>query len=203
VTSIRRAASTAVAEGRYTLRLRVLPRRVAWFDFRARRLARRSGDEFTLVSATRPADLATLLALADGRRYVVELGTGTGLTAIALALADRKRSVTTYDPFDRPEREQYLALAGAAVRSMIQFVNAAGAAGPQSERPVELLYIDSSHDRQETIDEFRAWSPVLRPGSAVVFDDYTHLGYPGVRDAIAELGLSGEQRGTLFVHTVS
>jgi hypothetical protein len=33
----------------------------------------------------------------------------------------------------------------------------------------------------------------------IVFDDYDHPDYPGVREAVAELGLDGVQRAHLFV----
>jgi cephalosporin hydroxylase len=62
------------------------------------------------------------------------------------------------------------------------------------------LYIDSSHEREQTIAEVRAWQPHLRLGALVLFDDYTHPDYPGVSEAVEELGLEGERRGTLFVH---
>jgi predicted O-methyltransferase YrrM len=189
-------------EARYALSLRVLPRPVAWFCLRARRAALRAGDRFTLASATRPHDLKTVLAVARGRLNVVELGTGTAWTAIALALADDRRRVTTFDPFDRSERERYLRVAGADARARIEFVHADGASGPRTDRAVEMLYIDSSHSREATIEELRAWSPVLAAGAVVVFDDYANPDYPGVREAVQELGLSGEQRGTLFVHEV-
>lgn len=77
---------------------------------------------------------------------------------------------------------------------------APGSTGPGHQEPVDLLYIDSSHDRGQTIEEVRAWQPHLCPGAPVLFDDYTHPDYPGVREAIEDLGLEGEQRGTLFVH---
>ncbi len=38
------------------------------------------------------------------------------------------------------------------------------------------------------------------PGAPMLFDDFTHPDYPGVREAIQELGLQGEVRGTLFIH---
>jgi predicted O-methyltransferase YrrM len=187
-------------ELRHALALRVLPPRVARFQWRAHRLARREGDQFTLVSVTRPSDLATLLELGAGRRRVVELGTATGWTAVSFALADPSREVITYDPVDPPLRDRYLALVGREVRDRIRLIAAPGASGPRDDEPIDLLYIDSSHTRADTLNEYRAWRGVLRPGAVVVFDDYTHPEYPGVREAIAELGLPGSHRGTMFVH---
>jgi predicted O-methyltransferase YrrM len=194
----RRISSSA----RYLLQLRVLPLPVAWFAWRARREAGRRGDVFSLTSATRPDDLAILLELADGRRQVVELGTGTGWTSIALAIADENRQVTTYDPIDRPERERYLALIKIEARKRITFVKAPGVVGPTSNQKIDLLYIDSSHGRSATIEELDAWRGALSSGAIVVFDDFTHPDFPGVREAVKELGLRGVQRGTLFVYTL-
>ena len=178
--------------------LRPLPPRVARFYFRARRTAARSGDSFSLPSVTRPHDLALLIDLARGRREVVEVGTGTAWTAIALALADRRRRVTTYDPVARPEREHYLALVPDSVRARIEFVEAGGEAGPRGTRP-GLLFVDSSHEREETVATFRAWEPALPPGAVVAFHDYGEEDYPGVTKAVGELGLEGEVHGPLFV----
>jgi predicted O-methyltransferase YrrM len=196
----RRLARQACDDAGYALQLRVLPPRVAVAQLRARAHARRGGDAFSLASATRPADLASLLALAHGRRYVAELGTGTAWTAIALAIADPQREIISFDPVNRIERSEYLALVRPPVRARIEFVQAPGAIGPRSARPVEMLYVDSSHRREDTVAELGAWTSALAPGALVVLDDYGHPDYPGVKQAVQELGLPGEQRGTLFVH---
>lgn len=182
--------------------LRVLPPSVALFQWRAHRLALRVGDRFSLTSATRPQDLAVLMSLARGRRRVAELGTGTAWTTISLVLADRQRTVVSYDPIERSERELYLQLTNSSVRDRITMVSAPGAGEPQRHQWVDLLYIDSSHSREETIREVRSWQPFLAGDALLVFDDFTHPEYPGVREAVAQLGLSGEQFGTLFVHRV-
>ncbi len=179
--------------------LRALPSAVAIFFVRAQRRASRRGDQFSLASAARPSELATLLRLASGRVAVVELGTGTGWTAAAFALADRRRRVISYDPTVRPERDGYLGLAGPAA-ARIELRAQADHDGPRpGDRPVELLFIDSSHDREPTVLAFRAWRGALAPGAVVVFHDYGHPGYPGVAAAVADLALTGERDGGLFV----
>jgi predicted O-methyltransferase YrrM len=182
--------------------LRSLPPRVAWFQWRAHRLAMRSGDQFSLISATRPKDLAILLELARGRRRIVELGTGTAWTAAALALADPAREVTSFDPIRRPETVGYLELVRPDVRRRIRLITADGALGPQDQKPIDMLYVDSSHDRQQTIAELAAWRPVIVASGLIVLDDYTHADYDGVREAVSELALPGVQSGTMFVHRV-
>ena len=87
-----------------------LPPSVAWFQARAVVSAAWSGDAFALQAASQPADVRALLRLARGRRTVVELGTATGWTTASLALADRARAVTSYDPVVVPGRERYEAL---------------------------------------------------------------------------------------------
>jgi predicted O-methyltransferase YrrM len=176
-----------------------LPPRVAWFYFRARRTAVRTGDEWSLKSATKPESLALLLRLARGRRFVVEIGTGTGWTTAALVLADRGRRVISLDPVARPERERYLDLAGQA-RSRIELVDAGGEAGPRPEdAPPDFVFVDGSHERELTIRTFEAWRPALAPGGVIAFHDYGNELYPGVTEAIEELGLEGDVERDVFV----
>jgi predicted O-methyltransferase YrrM len=188
------------AELRLWLSLRVLPPRVACFYLRARRHARRREDRFSLASASRPKELAELLALAAGGKAVVELGTGTAWSAIALALDDRARSVISYDPCVRIEREDYLDLAGNGVRGRIELREEPDSAGPHpSDRPVEFLFIDSLHEREPAKAAFRAWRQALAPGAVVVFHDYGHPDYPGVAEAVLDLELKGHRSGGLYI----
>ncbi|MCW3028824.1 MAG: class SAM-dependent methyltransferase [Solirubrobacterales bacterium] len=182
------------------LSLRVLPARVARFLWAAHRHARREGDRFSLVSPVRPAELAELLALARGRTMVVELGTGTAWSAVALALDDRARRVISCDPCVRHEREAYLDLGGPAARRRIELRHEPDSAGSrQGDHPVELLFIDSSHEREPTVMAFRAWRAALAPGALVVFHDHGNPHYPGVCEAVADLELPGRESGGLFV----
>lgn len=181
--------------------LRGLRLPVLWFHWRARRLARRTGDHWSVIAATPPYDLQALLRLARGRKRVVEIGTGAGWTALTLALDDPERRVTTYDPTDRG-RERYARLVPSMVRDRINFLSAPGSAGPSEPdtEHVELVYIDSSHEREATLEEITAWLPHLAPGTLVVFDDFDNSEWPGVSEAIRALGLTGEQEASLFVY---
>jgi predicted O-methyltransferase YrrM len=188
------------AELRLWLSLRVLPAGVARFYLRARRHARRRQDRFSLASASRPKELAELLELAAGRRAVVELGTGTAWSAIALALDDQARSVISYDPSVRVEREGYLELAGGEVRERIELRAEPDSAGPHpGDQPVEFLFIDSLHEREPAKAAFLAWRQALAPSAVVVFHDYGHPDYPGVAEAVSDLELEGRRSGGLFV----
>jgi predicted O-methyltransferase YrrM len=188
------------ANVRLLLSLRALPWRVARFYWRARRHALRSADRFSLASAARPDELAQLLALARGRQAVVELGTGTAWSAIALALDDPARRVASYDPSVRAEREAYLRLAGSQVRERIELRAESDAHGPHAgDPPAQLLFIDSEHEREPVLAAFAAWRHALAPGAVVAFHDYRHPDYPGVREAVVELGLDGSERGGVFV----
>jgi predicted O-methyltransferase YrrM len=178
--------------------LRRLPPRVASFNLRARRVARRTGDAFSLQSALRPAKLAALLDAAAGRRVLVELGTGTAWTTIALVLADPARTIVSYDIVER-ERAAYLALVPDSVRTRITFVTAPAEDGPVGLSGVELLFVDSSHERDPTLAQIAVWRSALAPGALVVFDDYGHPDYPGVAQAVAALGATGTVRASMFL----
>jgi predicted O-methyltransferase YrrM len=185
---------------RLLLALRALSARVAVFWWRARRHALRAEDRFSLSSAARPAELAELLSCARGRTAVVELGTGTAWSAVALALEDPARRVISCDPCVRPEREAYIALAGPRVRERLDLRAEPDTVGPRhGDPPVQLLFIDSLHEREPVLAAFRAWRDALAPDAIVVFHDHGHPDYPGVRQAVVELELSGREIGGLFV----
>jgi predicted O-methyltransferase YrrM len=182
---------------RLLLATRALPPRAALFQARAMLRAARLGDDWALQSSTRPADVAELLRLAGGRRRAVELGTATGWTSGALLLAEPERRLTSFDPVVREHREAYLRLLPRSARERLELVPAPGHEA-RGER-VELLFVDSSHDRDATIAEFRAWRPRLAPGALVVLHDYGNPAYPGVAEAVAELELTGREHAGLWL----
>ena len=184
---------------RLALSLRRLPPRVARFYVKALWTARRANDDFALTSGTRPRELADLLAVAGGRRRVAEIGTGSAWTAIALALSHHERTVVSYDPVARPHRELYLGLVRPDVRQRIELLEGRGEANAAEGTFVDLVFVDSSHEREETIATFESWRGLVAPGGIVAFHDYEEPLFPGVTEAIHELKLRGEAHGHLFV----
>lgn len=142
-----------------------------------------------------------LLAVAKGRRNVVELGTAAGWGAIALTLADPERRVTTFDPTSWPTRDRYLELMPAQARRRLRIVEVEGAAGARGfEGAADLVFVDSSHHRDDTLATFHAWRERLAPDGVLAFHDYENKAWPGVTEAIHELGLRGATPGgSLFV----
>jgi len=182
---------------RLLLATRALPPRPALFQVRAMLRAQRLGDDWALESSTRPADVAELLRLARGRRTVVELGTATAWTAGALLVGDPARWVTSFDPVVRERREAYLRLLPRSARERLTLVQASGEQARGDG--VELLFVDSSHERAATVAEVRAWLPRLAPGGLVVLHDFGNPAYPGVAEAVEDLQLDGRPRAGLWV----
>jgi len=184
---------------RHLAQARELPPRAAIFRICALIRAWRRGDRFAIESATRPADVAELLKLAEGRRRVVELGTATGWTTAALVLADRERRVLTFDPVVQDHRADYLALLPAAARRRIELVAATGADGAQNAGEQDLVFVDSTHEHDATVAEIIAWTPKLRSGGLLVLHDYENPAFPGVAAAVRDLELPGDVTGGMFV----
>jgi predicted O-methyltransferase YrrM len=178
--------------------VRLLPPRVALFYIVALAVAAVSRDRWTLMSATRPNDLRKLVDLAAGARSVAEIGTGPGWSALALALVHPERRVTSFDVEEVPA-QRYARLVPRSVRDRVTFIRSAGAEGAASAPESEFVFIDSSHRLDETLETFRAWQGNLRSGGLVAFHDYGNPQYPGVEQAVAQLGLDGRVDGELYI----
>ncbi|MBW3608042.1 MAG: class I SAM-dependent methyltransferase [Actinobacteria bacterium] len=182
-----------------TASLARLPRPVATFWYRALRRAQADGDTWSIDVACRPAEMRVLLDALAGRSRVAEIGTAAAWTTCCLALAEPGREVHSWDVEAHPERERYLALLSPADRARVHLHDRPGGLGPADPPPVDAVFIDSSHELDETVATFRTWKPAVTGGGVIAFHDYADDAYPGVTQAVRELGLQGEARGHLFV----
>jgi predicted O-methyltransferase YrrM len=183
--------------------LPALPLAVGLFYTRAwlRAIAKR--DPTVFVAPASVAQLALLIKLARNAKTIVELGTGGATTALALLIGLPHARLISYDPTAWPAREHYLTLAPARVRERLELRAAPGETGPKpGDPPVQFLFVDSSHEEEETVASFGAWRDSLEPGAVVVFHDYDNPDFPGVALAVARLGLAGEPQLGMFVTSV-
>ena len=176
-----------------------LPRPVATFWWRALRRARAEGDTWSIDVACRPAELRVLLDALAGAGRIAEIGTAAAWTTCCLALARSDREVHSWDVEAHPQRDRYLALLSPQDRARVHLHARPGGLGPVDPPPVDAVFVDSSHEYDETIATFWTWEPALAPGGVVAFHDWDDPAYPGVTAAISDLGLEGEARGHLFV----
>jgi predicted O-methyltransferase YrrM len=175
-----------------------LPPGVLLFRLRAIALALRTRD----INRRAPLSfwrLSRLLALARGRDRIVELGTAAGWTAYSLALSNPRARVKTYDREARAGRDRYRRLVPAAALERVDLILRRGEDGPESPTSCDLLLIDADHWHPAVREMFDAWYGSVVPGGLVVFDDVAPE-FPDVAQTIADLGLSGERLGRLFVH---
>ncbi len=135
-----------------------------------------------------------------GRAVVAEVGTAAAWTAGALLLAEPGRRVLELGRRGAPAaRHHPCAPAPGGPRAPRALRSPGRRSGRPTRRPVDAVFIDSSHEKEETLATFRTWEPALAPGGVVAFHDWDDPAYPGVTEAIRELGLTGHASGHLFV----
>jgi predicted O-methyltransferase YrrM len=52
-------------------------------------------------------------------------------------------------------------------------------------RPIDLMHIDGGHDYDEVLADIQAWSPHMKDGSIMLFDDYSPK-FDGIEQALHE-----------------
>jgi predicted O-methyltransferase YrrM len=176
-----------------------LPRPVAAFWYRALRRAQAEHDTWSIDVACRPAELRVLLDTLKEARRVAEIGTAAAWTTCCLTLARPDREVHSWDVEAHPERERYLGLLDRQARARVHLHDRPGGRGPADPPPVDAVFIDSSHEFDETVATFKTWEPAVAPGGIIAFHDWEDDAYPGVTEAVRSLGLQGDARGHLFV----
>jgi SAM-dependent methyltransferase len=136
---------------------------------------------------------------------VVEIGSFRGRSTIAAgsALLARANGGTLYaiDPQDDEGfRRLGTNLSRAGVESVVRFIRATShdARRQFGSRPIDLIFIDGSHEYEDVRDDLANWLPLLRPGGIVALNDPFWL---GVARAIRErLTTGGPLRSPRFAH---
>jgi predicted O-methyltransferase YrrM len=153
-----------------------------------------------LTAAAPPTERYNRFLFEFARRYepdlVVETGTDRGRSAAHFALGNPKGKVITID-IDPACKENV---------DSLKIPNIVSIASPSlafvdriREQNVDCLFLDSLHTYDSTIAEWRAFSPKVRPGGIVFFDDIAldagmrlfWAEVPGRRFDLSHLHISG------------
>jgi cephalosporin hydroxylase len=110
---------------------------------------------------------------------IVETGTASGGSALFLAsvcdlLGQGKIISVDIEDAERPQHDRVTYLTGSSVAPKIvdRVVEFVGDAAPV------LVILDSDHSREHVLEELRAYSPVVTPGSYLIVEDTNVNGHP-------------------------
>jgi len=144
------------------------------------------------------------LVMGSGIQRIVQLGTHAGYSALLLGFSLRQMhaqhglfSFEIDEPLYQFAREW---LERARLNSVVkvELRSSLDPASPQLARNYldgapELVFLDSSHEYQQTLDELEAWYPALAPGGLIVLHDTSEFAASfdvtqqgGVRRALRE-----------------
>ena len=147
---------------------------------------------------------------------VVEIGSykGRSTIAIASALAESGRgSLVSIDPHKPTGKASYARehgeldtlaefqqnVARAGVAAYVTSIQATSreARSTYDGRPIDMLFVDGSHDYEDVLADIDAWAPLLAAGAIAAFNDPYG---PGVNRALRERVLWGHLALTSFHH---
>ncbi len=144
------------------------------------------------------------IVMGSGIQRIVQLGTHAGYSSLLLGFSLRQmhapHGLFTFEidePLCRFAREWLeRAALGSTVR--VELRSSLDPASPRLAREYlggapELVFLDSSHEYQQTLDEINAWYPALLPGGMIVLHDTSEFAASfdvtrqgGVRRALQE-----------------
>lgn len=142
------------------------------------------------------SELSQLVLLAANRE-VLELGSFEGLSAWGMAVS--AKHITCVDTFRANSAGQQqmpqLTTLDAFKKATARFNNVAHFVGTSEEASrsnvispnFDMIFIDATHTHPEVRDDTQRWWPKLRPGGVMVWHDYGHGDFPGVKQAIDEI----------------
>lgn len=154
-----------------------------------------------------PHELEKLAELAVNRD-VLEVGSFKGLSAFCMAIG--AKSVYCVDSFransaGQQQMEEFTTYGDflAAVKRFNNVEHFVGtsetAAKTMPAGTFGMIFLDAMHTYEDVKADICRWWPRLRPGGLMVFHDYAHKDFPGVKQAVDEIfGPQEDTIGTLM-----
>lgn len=136
--------------------------------------------KYTRIHAAKKTDISehlpTLyrLVVDNGLKTVVELGVREGESTVALleGVHETKGHLTSVDLADCPIARERIKRYGLSERwTFIRGDDVVTAASWDAGRPIDLVFIDTSHEYEHTQRELEVWEPLVRPWGILAFHD--------------------------------
>lgn len=141
-----------------------------------------------------PSEADMLMTLASGKD-VLEIGSFMGLSAFCMATV--AKSIHCVDTFraNTAGQQQMQALTTldqflAATRRFNNVTHFVGTSEEASNRIVshyDMVFLDAMHDYESVKVDIGRWHRRVRAGGIMVFHDYGHAAFPGVKQAVDEI----------------
>lgn len=143
-----------------------------------------------------PCEVEKLTELAAGRE-VLEVGSFKGLSAWAMGFS--AKSLTAVDTFKansggqlQGEENDTLpdfkrAIARYSHYHVSHYVGTSEEARRVLTSDYDMIFLDANHELQAVRRDIELWHPRVRPGGVLVFHDYGHSAFPGVKEAVDEV----------------
>lgn len=141
-----------------------------------------------------PAELEKLAELAINRD-VLEIGSFMGLSAWGMAIT--AKSLHCVDTFKANSAGQtqmpHLTTREAFLKAVSRFSNVTSFTGTSEEAArvvydrFDMIFLDAMHTYEDVRDDIQRWWLRLKPGGWMVFHDYGHANFPGVKKAVDEI----------------
>lgn len=113
-----------------------------------------------------------------GSGAIVEIGTCSGKSTIALAYAQKEKNgnqIHTIDIRERPDLQSNLDRSGVS-EFVNRIIGRSSAVAKQWYEPVELLFLDGDHRYNGIVSDIKCWSDKVIINGIMVFHDYPKVG---------------------------
>lgn len=130
------------------------------------------------TTQTTSAERDCLAQHATGRQRLAEIGVWHGVTTKRLRAAMHAQGVlSAVDPFPVGRLgfsvQQHIAHreVSAIGNGQVDWLRTTGAAAARDHQPVDFVFIDGDHSEEGLLADWRAWSPLVKPGGIVALHD--------------------------------
>jgi predicted O-methyltransferase YrrM len=126
--------------------------------------------------------------------FAVEAGGSEAILTLVENLRDVPMFVVVERILRKLELRQHVTLSAMSGQDLAQ---------KMPDHSLDFVYIDASHEEDDTRSNLTAFLPKMRRGGIVAGHDLDHPGYPGVRQAVESVfGTDFRKVGRSFVHVV-